>query len=266
MAHGKGKREGLDALLECAWEGQHKRKKWAEAHPPMSNKPENNLPPEHPTIPLWESTLLWGLFSFIVTVVLAVIAAMVKDLRWLLFVCIVPSGIFWWVLWGGLLKTKRNVLFGLSEVATVIGLLWLYSFLSPIGPLEITIRPIERGRISTVIFDVTNGPDELNSVDLICVENRVTDVNGNLSMNNQAVSEFVPKLKPGERYARTCPWNFGRNVVGVNVEFRMEFSTTSTNQKFIDAKYHLESDAFKRYWWIRDGFEQGEASRTIPKN
>jgi hypothetical protein len=46
---GRGTREELDTLLECAWEGQRKRQKWAEAHLPASevsalSVPEHNHP------------------------------------------------------------------------------------------------------------------------------------------------------------------------------------------------------------------------------
>jgi len=62
----KGTREELDALLECAWEGQHKRQKWAESHPLMPNKHKSNSP-------AGESSSFWdGVFRPIPARLLAV--------------------------------------------------------------------------------------------------------------------------------------------------------------------------------------------------
>jgi hypothetical protein len=40
--------------------------------------------PENPLLPWYQSTLLWGCLAAVLTIVLTVMAAMLKDLRWLL--------------------------------------------------------------------------------------------------------------------------------------------------------------------------------------
>ena len=117
----KRKRANLERLLVSAWE---KQQRW-QTEPIMVPRPPK--PPWH------ESALFWGCFSLAAAIVLAVIAAMQKDLRWLLLIAWPFAGISSWVVCRKLkVQAWRWTLFLLLLVGTGVGLVWLHNKLVPI--------------------------------------------------------------------------------------------------------------------------------------
>jgi hypothetical protein len=93
--------------------------------------------------PWYQSTLFWGAGSLGIAIVLTVIAAMEKDLRWLLFAA---APFFWFSLWEVIKSIdnllRRSVILGGSCVLIALGLLELFLYLSP-KPVVALIRPYD---------------------------------------------------------------------------------------------------------------------------
>jgi hypothetical protein len=109
-------RENLDRLLRSA--SQLQARATLQASPPVM--------PDTRRVSWYESGLFWGCFSFAAALVLAVIAAMLKDLRWLLILAWPFAGVSCWVVCRELPKgLARWASFMVLFVAVGLGLLML---------------------------------------------------------------------------------------------------------------------------------------------
>jgi len=77
----------------------------------------------------YEKGLFWGCTTSALAIILVVVAAMLKDLRWLLIFVLPLAGISWWII----CKETRNqilrwVLFAALLAVTVLGLWQLYNY------------------------------------------------------------------------------------------------------------------------------------------
>jgi hypothetical protein len=129
MSRDKGKRAELENLLRSASERQVR----LQARESMTKQKSSGAP-------FYQSTLFWGAGSLGVAIVLTVIAAMKKDLRWLLFVA---TPFFWFSLWEVVksirrVSVKRTILV-VSCTAVTLGILLLFFHLAP--PLEVNVPP-----------------------------------------------------------------------------------------------------------------------------
>lgn len=91
----------------------------------MPDNPHNNAQ--------WhQSTLLWGALSVAITVILTVVAAMVKDFRWLLIVAFPFCCVAIWEIFKAIKSSRiRWVLIVISSLIAAAGLAWLYVALRP---------------------------------------------------------------------------------------------------------------------------------------
>jgi hypothetical protein len=81
----------------------------------------------------WNNTAFWGSSSFFVSIVLIVVAATLKDLRWLLWVALSFGCITIWVLAGNVSSKKWK--FSLVTCGIILisaAMLWLYLILRPL--------------------------------------------------------------------------------------------------------------------------------------
>ena len=94
-----------------------------------------DTPKVQSAVPWYESTALWGALGAAVAIVLVVVAAMVKDLRWLL---IVAWPFFCLAGWAALRGVKRSIIkwpsIGFTSCLIGCGLLWANSILRPVVP------------------------------------------------------------------------------------------------------------------------------------
>jgi hypothetical protein len=80
----------------------------------------------------YESNMLWGSLGLFATILLAVAAATVKDLRWLLWIAWPCGSLFAWALTRSFLVGLRRWLTAFAGSLVVgFGLLWLNSALKP---------------------------------------------------------------------------------------------------------------------------------------
>src|SRR5262249_18595375 len=86
----------------------------------------------NPNGPFYQSTFFWGCVGAVITIVVRVVAAMIKDLRWLLVLAWPFIGLAVWEFsrtWSSPLVTKW--LTGVGTLITGFGLLVLYIWLVP---------------------------------------------------------------------------------------------------------------------------------------
>src|SRR5947209_13237514 len=97
-------------------------------------KEVETTPGPHSNNAAWyQSTLLWGAFSLTATIVLTVVAAMTKDLRWLLFFAF-PFAFISTLEFVSYFQSNKRRRISIAAVASIfiaIGLLWLYRVLAP---------------------------------------------------------------------------------------------------------------------------------------
>jgi len=117
---------------------RHHSRKWYKRrglpipNPNTARQPEGSKG-SSPPLPWYESTLLWGALGAALAMVLTVVAAMMKDLRWLLILAwpfFVFSG---WSICKNVITHKfwRNLVSFASALIFGIALLWLNSYLGP---------------------------------------------------------------------------------------------------------------------------------------
>src|SRR5215471_1808592 len=92
---------------------------------------QRNLPPQSRSP--WQSTLLWGAFSLAGAILITVIAAMRRDIRWLLYLSLpfFAFSCFEFLSYFPRFQTKRWMLTLLFCIGCLFGLTWLYTFLRP---------------------------------------------------------------------------------------------------------------------------------------
>ena len=131
---------------------------------------EQTKPPEKP--PWYESGLFWGCLSLAAAIVLTVIAAMLKDFRWLLFLVWPLMGICFLLLCRALNKSLRKwswVLFATLCIGAAGGLWKVYATLEPPEPLYcygFFVRSDSSNEYRW-LFEVANlGPGSATNVDV----------------------------------------------------------------------------------------------------
>lgn len=128
------------ATLRAMARRKERRKAQRETARPLQRETSAALPgpqqPFRPQPPWYEGTLLWGALGTVVAIVLVVVGAILKDLRWLLaaawpFACLVV-----WAVTKGLHSRRlRGVVAILGLVIATSGLYWLYAALDPVKVL-----------------------------------------------------------------------------------------------------------------------------------
>jgi hypothetical protein len=129
----------------------HHNNRWYKNHPEVAklsitdNKKRAVDPPKPP---FYQSTLLWGALSIAAAIVLTVVAAMTKDLRWLLIVAWPFFVLAFWELFRTIISAVvlRRVLIIMASFLAALGLFALNSWLSPSlrtlnAPSDHTIPP-----------------------------------------------------------------------------------------------------------------------------
>ena len=126
--------------------------------------PAGILPSTDISQPWYESGLLWGAFGLAVGIVLVVVAAMVRDLRCLLWAAWPLFCLSGWAACRGIERPRRRWLITVSlSIVIGVGLLWGHEKLSPHIGVP-TIRPTEQfplysdgwTRVTPVLIDNNN--------------------------------------------------------------------------------------------------------------
>jgi hypothetical protein len=93
--------------------------------------------------PWYEGTLLWGALTTGIAIVLVVVAAMVKDLRWLLWVSWPFFALASWSVCKGIHnRFGRSVAIITASVAVGVGLFYGYHKLSPQQAVQVTVQRV----------------------------------------------------------------------------------------------------------------------------
>jgi len=119
----------------------------APAAPRVPQTPISNYPPSES--PWYESTLLWGALGAAMAIVLTVIAALSKDLRWLLFLAWPFFGLTFWSLCRRVrIAPIRWAVLIVSLLVAAVGLYVLNAYLGPAGGRTfIQLERFENGRV-----------------------------------------------------------------------------------------------------------------------
>lgn len=109
-------------------------------------------------LPWYESTLLWGAFGAAVAIVLTVVAAMTKDLRWMLILAWPFFVLSLWAMVKNLpSQYPRRVLTIASSLIVAVSLYWLHVYLKPLEQHTVKVAATRSDESKILVEDIQFG-------------------------------------------------------------------------------------------------------------